>query len=100
MVLEYEFHGEMLTPHSLFPLHQVIAFNLGSLGFLTNHYFRDHRDDIDNVIFGCQKVLRKGFKFIAFLMLLCTLLYTLSGVHKALTPIKLNLSYLFPPSSQ
>ena len=35
---------------------QVIAFNLGSLGFLTNHWHENFREDLDNIIFGCKNV--------------------------------------------
>lgn len=31
---------------------QVISFNLGSLGFLTNHGFEDFREDLRDVIYG------------------------------------------------
>ncbi|KAG1656612.1 hypothetical protein FOA52_008435 [Chlamydomonas sp. UWO 241] len=34
----------------------VIAFNLGSLGFLTNHWYHDFRQDLSNVIFGSQSL--------------------------------------------
>eukprot|EP00798_Chlamydomonas_sp_ICE-L_P002787 gene2787-12662_t len=30
----------------------VIAFNLGSLGFLTNHWYKDFREDLRDVIYG------------------------------------------------
>eukprot|EP01025_Chloroclados_australasicus_P025047 TRINITY_DN2505_c0_g3_i1.p1 TRINITY_DN2505_c0_g3~~TRINITY_DN2505_c0_g3_i1.p1 ORF type:complete len:444 (-),score=36.19 TRINITY_DN2505_c0_g3_i1:515-1846(-) len=32
----------------------IIAFNLGSLGFLTNHQYSDFRQDIKDVIYGCE----------------------------------------------
>lgn len=37
-------------------LAQVIAFNLGSLGFLTNHLHTDFRKDLENVIYGAASL--------------------------------------------
>eukprot|EP00195_Chlamydomonas_chlamydogama_P008652 CAMPEP_0202892086 /NCGR_PEP_ID=MMETSP1392-20130828/1922_1 /ASSEMBLY_ACC=CAM_ASM_000868 /TAXON_ID=225041 /ORGANISM="Chlamydomonas chlamydogama, Strain SAG 11-48b" /LENGTH=384 /DNA_ID=CAMNT_0049575965 /DNA_START=530 /DNA_END=1684 /DNA_ORIENTATION=+ len=34
----------------------VIAFNLGSLGFLTNHSFENYKEDLFNVIYGSQNL--------------------------------------------
>lgn len=34
----------------------MVAFNLGSLGFLTNCQFEDHRSDLHAMIYGSQKL--------------------------------------------
>ncbi|KAK9824097.1 hypothetical protein WJX72_007721 [[Myrmecia] bisecta] len=34
----------------------VISFNLGSLGFLTNHEHRNFKDDLRGVIYGCESL--------------------------------------------
>ena len=44
-------HASMLFKHSIPPL---ISFNLGSLGFLTNHDFRHFRANLSDVIHGCE----------------------------------------------
>ena len=38
------------------PCPQVLAFNMGSLGFLTNHLYRNYRRDAHNVINGCESL--------------------------------------------
>lgn len=35
---------------------QVMAFNMGSLGFLTNHSFPEFMSDLQSLIYGCQKL--------------------------------------------
>ena len=35
---------------------QVLSFNLGSLGFLTNHYWNNFNRDVSNVIHGCERL--------------------------------------------
>lgn len=35
---------------------QVLSFNLGSLGFLTNHYWANFKKDVSNVIHGCERL--------------------------------------------
>eukprot|EP00798_Chlamydomonas_sp_ICE-L_P027000 gene27000-9018_t len=46
--------GVILHASSLFQKNSppVIAFNLGSLGFMTNHLFKDFRADLHDVIYG------------------------------------------------
>ncbi len=38
----------------LLPCMQVISFNLGSMGFLTNHSYRNYEEDLMGVITGDQ----------------------------------------------
>lgn len=33
---------------------QLIAFNLGSLGFLTNHFYQNYIRDLKGVIYGSE----------------------------------------------
>ena len=35
---------------------QVISFNMGSLGFLTNHHFKSMQHDLKEVIFGSESL--------------------------------------------
>uniref|UniRef100_A0A061QYZ8 NAD+ kinase n=1 Tax=Tetraselmis sp. GSL018 TaxID=582737 RepID=A0A061QYZ8_9CHLO len=47
--------GVILHASSLFstcPVPPIVAFHLGSLGFLTNHHFADYKDVLHGVIFG------------------------------------------------
>ena len=44
-------HASALFRHAIPP---VISFNLGSLGFLTNHDYRYFRSDLRDVIYGCE----------------------------------------------
>jgi NAD+ kinase len=48
--------GVLLHASSLYKraIPPVISFNLGSLGFLTNHTFDDFRRDLRDVITGCE----------------------------------------------
>ncbi|EFJ43854.1 hypothetical protein VOLCADRAFT_118925, partial [Volvox carteri f. nagariensis] len=46
-------HSSCLFKHSIPPL---IAFNMGSMGFLTNHDFPNFRRDLMDVIYGGQKL--------------------------------------------
>ncbi|GAX83042.1 hypothetical protein CEUSTIGMA_g10468.t1 [Chlamydomonas eustigma] len=46
-------HANYLFQSSIPP---VIAFNLGSLGFMTNHDYQSFREDLDSVIFGSQEL--------------------------------------------
>ena len=48
--------GVLLHASSLFKrsIPPVISFNLGSLGFLTNHTFDDFQRDLRDVITGCE----------------------------------------------
>eukprot|EP01026_Neomeris_dumetosa_P029082 TRINITY_DN23575_c0_g2_i9.p1 TRINITY_DN23575_c0_g2~~TRINITY_DN23575_c0_g2_i9.p1 ORF type:complete len:438 (+),score=38.63 TRINITY_DN23575_c0_g2_i9:168-1481(+) len=39
----------------------IIAFNFGSLGFLTNHDFNDFKQDIKDVIYGCEMLRECSF---------------------------------------
>ena len=38
---------------------QVISFNMGSLGFLTNHDFKGMHEDLNEVIFGSKEGLEQ-----------------------------------------
>ncbi|GIL75893.1 hypothetical protein Vretimale_5571 [Volvox reticuliferus] len=46
-------HSSCLFKHSMPP---VIAFNMGSMGFLTNHDFANFKRDLMDVIYGGQKL--------------------------------------------
>lgn len=48
--------GTILHASSLFQraIPPVIAFSLGSLGFLTNHTLATAEDDLRGVIYGCE----------------------------------------------
>jgi hypothetical protein len=35
---------------------QVVSFNMGSLGFLTNHQFSDFKDDLAGVMAGTESL--------------------------------------------
>ena len=35
---------------------QVLAFNMGSLGFLTNHLYRSYQRDVRNLIYGAESL--------------------------------------------
>ncbi|WIA09297.1 hypothetical protein OEZ85_008704 [Tetradesmus obliquus] len=50
--------GVILHASSLFKQHipPVVSFHLGSMGFLTNHPFPDFRQELRQVIYGCQKL--------------------------------------------
>lgn len=55
--------GVLLHASSLFKraIPPVISFNLGSLGFLTNHSFSDFRRDLQDVIRGCEDLTECSF---------------------------------------
>lgn len=46
-------HASYLFKHSIPP---VISFHLGSMGFLTNHSYDSFKQDLRNVIYGCQQL--------------------------------------------
>lgn len=50
--------GVILHASSLFQtaVPPVLSFNLGSLGFLTNHYWQNFHKDVANVIQGCERL--------------------------------------------
>ncbi|KAF6262505.1 ATP-NAD kinase-like domain-containing protein [Scenedesmus sp. NREL 46B-D3] len=50
--------GVILHASSLFRQHipPVVSFHLGSMGFLTNHPYPDFRQELRQVIYGCQKL--------------------------------------------
>eukprot|EP00882_Tetradesmus_deserticola_P008674 GHRQ01009145.1.p1 GENE.GHRQ01009145.1~~GHRQ01009145.1.p1 ORF type:complete len:323 (+),score=97.29 GHRQ01009145.1:158-1126(+) len=50
--------GVILHASSLFRQHipPVVSFHLGSMGFLTNHPYPDFKQELRQVIYGCQKL--------------------------------------------
>eukprot|EP00877_Chromochloris_zofingiensis_P011729 jgi/Chrzof1/680/Cz01g24260.t1 len=46
-------HASSLFKHAIPP---VLSFHLGSMGFLTNHHFKDFRRDLRQVIYGYQEL--------------------------------------------
>ena len=55
---------------------QVISFNLGSLGFLTNHSWQEWQQDIMSVIYGSENLEQCAIDgSVSVHLMKCTLLF-------------------------